>query len=45
LRNFAAARLPKQLWLVPGSAHADAQTIAKSEYQSRVTSFFEAALH
>jgi fermentation-respiration switch protein FrsA (DUF1100 family) len=44
LRNFAAARLPKQLWLVPGSGHADAQIIAKSQYQSRVTSFFEAAL-
>jgi hypothetical protein len=44
LRNFAAARLPKQLWLVPGSGHGDAQIIAKSQYRSRVTSFFEAAL-
>jgi dipeptidyl aminopeptidase/acylaminoacyl peptidase len=44
LRNFAAAGQPKQLWLVPGSGHADAQIIAKSQYQSRVTSFFEAAL-
>jgi uncharacterized protein len=44
LRNFSAAGEPKQLWLVPGSGHADAQIIAKSQYQSRVTSFFEAAL-
>ena len=44
LRNYAAAQLPKQLWLVPGSGHADAQIIAKAQYQSRVTSFFEAAL-
>jgi uncharacterized protein len=44
LRNFAAAGQPKQLWLVPGSGHADAQIIAKSQYQSKVTSFFEAAL-
>lgn len=44
LRNFAAAQQPKQLWLVPGSAHGDAQITAKSQYQSRVTNFFEAAL-
>ena len=44
LRNFAAAGLPKQLWLVPGSGHGDAQIVAKSQYQSRVTSFFEEAL-
>jgi uncharacterized protein len=44
LRNFAAAQQPKQLWLVPGSGHAEAQTIVQSEYQSRVTSFFAGAL-
>jgi fermentation-respiration switch protein FrsA (DUF1100 family) len=45
LRNFAAARQPKELWLVPGSQHADAQTGAKSEYQRKVTKFFEVAFH
>jgi uncharacterized protein len=44
LRNFAAAREPKELWLVPGSGHGNAHTIAKSEYERRVTQFFEAAL-
>jgi dipeptidyl aminopeptidase/acylaminoacyl peptidase len=44
LRNFAAAGQPKQLWLVPGSGHGDAQIVVKSQYQSRVTSFFEEAL-
>jgi uncharacterized protein len=44
LRNFAAAQQPKQLWLVPGSGHGDAQIIAKSQYESKVTNFFEAAL-
>ena len=44
LRNFAAARQPKELWLVPGSGHGNAEIIAKSQYQSKVTRFFEAAL-
>jgi fermentation-respiration switch protein FrsA (DUF1100 family) len=45
LRNFAAARQPKELWLVPGSEHGKAHTTAKAEYESRVTSFFNAAFH
>jgi uncharacterized protein len=44
LRNFAAARQPKHLWLLPGSGHAQAEIIAKSKYETRVTSFFEDAL-
>jgi uncharacterized protein len=44
MRNFAAARQPKQIWWVPGSSHAQAQTIAKSDYQTNVTKFFETAL-
>src|SRR5205823_10046438 len=40
LKNFAAARQPKELWLVPGSEHGTAHTIAKSEYESKVTKFF-----
>jgi dipeptidyl aminopeptidase/acylaminoacyl peptidase len=43
-RNFAAAGQPKELWLVPGSEHGQAQTSAKREYQARVTRFFQAAL-
>jgi uncharacterized protein len=45
LRNFAAARQPKQLWLVPGSGHGNAHTLAKSEYETRVATFFETALY
>jgi fermentation-respiration switch protein FrsA (DUF1100 family) len=44
LRNFAAAREPKDLWLAPGSGHGNAHTIAQSEYERRVTQFFKAAL-
>jgi uncharacterized protein len=44
LRNFAAARQPKQIWLTPGSSHGQAQIVAKSEYQATVTTFFETAL-
>lgn len=43
LRNFAAARQPKELWLVPGTGHAHAHTAAKSEYEKRVTRFFKSA--
>ena len=44
LRNFAAARQPKELWLAPGSDHGKAHTNAKAEYESRVTKFFEVAM-
>lgn len=44
LRNFAAAREPKELWLVPGTSHGKAHTIAKAEYERKVTRFFEAAI-
>jgi uncharacterized protein len=42
-RNFAAARQPKELWLVEGTGHGNAHTIARSEYEDRVTKFFNAA--
>lgn len=45
VRNFAAARQPKEVWLVPSYGHGQAQTTAKLEYQARVTRFFETALH
>jgi uncharacterized protein len=44
LRNYAAARSPKELWLVPGDQHGNAHTIAKAEYETRVTKFFNEAL-
>ncbi len=44
LRNYAAARSPKELWLVPGNQHGNAHTIAKAEYETRVTRFFDDAL-
>ena len=44
LRNYAAARSPKALWLVPGNQHGNAHTIAKAEYEIRVTKFFDDAL-
>jgi fermentation-respiration switch protein FrsA (DUF1100 family) len=43
-RNFAAAREPKQLWLVPGAGHGKAHTVAKAEYERRVIQFFNSAL-
>ena len=45
VRNFAAARQPKELWLVPGTGHGRSHTAAKAEYESRVDHFFEAAIH
>ncbi|HXR75256.1 MAG TPA: alpha/beta hydrolase [Bryobacteraceae bacterium] len=43
-QNFAHAREPKQLWLVPGAKHGKAHSVAKAEYERRVTAFFDAAL-
>jgi dipeptidyl aminopeptidase/acylaminoacyl peptidase len=44
LRNFAAARQPKELWLVPGASHGQAHTVAKAEYENKVDNFFRAAI-
>jgi fermentation-respiration switch protein FrsA (DUF1100 family) len=43
-RNFAAAREPKELWLVQAAGHARAHTVAKPEYEKRVTAFFNSAI-
>ena len=43
-QNFAHAREPKQLWLVPGAKHGKAHSVAKAEYERRVTAFFDKAL-
>jgi uncharacterized protein len=44
LRNFAAAGQPKDLWLVPGMGHGQAHTVAKPEYEKKVTNFFNSAM-
>jgi len=43
LRNYAAAREPKTLWLVPGNGHGHAHTVAKAEYERRVIGFLHSA--
>jgi dipeptidyl aminopeptidase/acylaminoacyl peptidase len=44
-RNFAHAREPKQLWLVPHARHGNAHSIAKAEYERRVIQFFQNSLN
>lgn len=41
---FAAAREPKQLWIVPGAEHIRCYDTDREEYERRVTHFFRAAL-
>ena len=43
-RNFAAARQPKELWLVPGAGHGESRAIAGAAYTHRVVAFFRQAL-
>jgi uncharacterized protein len=40
---FAAAKGPKELWLVPGAIHASAMGVAHGEYERRVLAFFAKA--
>jgi len=42
--QFAAAREPKQLWIVPGGAHGTNYLVARQEYERRVLEFFNQAL-
>lgn len=37
---FAKAKKPKQLWMVPGAAHAQCHKTAEKEYETRVIEFF-----
>jgi len=41
---YAAAREPKQWWLIPGSAHAQGAEKEPAEYERRVVEFFNANL-
>jgi alpha-beta hydrolase superfamily lysophospholipase len=42
-RLFAAAREPKELWVVPGAGHADFHRAAPAEYEARVLAFLSRA--
>ncbi len=42
-RLFAAAREPKELWIVPNAAHRQIETVARDEYRRRVVEFFDRA--
>lgn len=42
-RVYAAARGPKELWIVRGAGHAEALGYDHAEYERRVIQFFEAA--
>ena len=39
---FAAAREPKELWLIDGAQHQDLHAYAGEEYETRVLRFFSA---
>jgi uncharacterized protein len=43
-RLFAAARGPKELWVVEGAAHTDFHAAAREEYERRVLDFFDRSL-
>lgn len=43
-RNFAAAREPKELWLVPGAKHAQSHTVEAAQYEQKVVKFFTSRL-
>lgn len=43
-RLYAAARAPKELWLVPHASHTDYAEVASAEYQRRIINFFDHAL-
>jgi fermentation-respiration switch protein FrsA (DUF1100 family) len=44
-RLFAAARQPKELWIVPGGGHFNMHAYAGKEYEGRVSAFLERYLH
>ncbi len=42
---YAAANEPKELWIVPGAAHAGYMLAQPEEYQQRILSFFSTAFN
>ena len=43
-RLYAAAREPKELWLIPDTGHVDYLRASGEEYRRRVLAFFDGAL-
>lgn len=43
-RLFAAAHEPKELWIIPGAAHANYQRLIPAEYEQRILAFLDRAL-
>src|SRR5512144_1562260 len=43
-RVYAAAKEPKELWIVPGAGHGGTIAAAESEYEKRVGEFFDKSL-
>jgi fermentation-respiration switch protein FrsA (DUF1100 family) len=44
LAQFAAAKEPKDLWIVPGGSHGTNHVTSPGDYEHRVIEFFSAAL-
>ena len=44
-RLYAAARAPKELWIVPGARHFNMHTYAGREYEQRISAFLSQYLH
>lgn len=44
-RLFAAAREPKELWIVPNAFHRRIEEVAREEYRHRVIDFFDCAFN
>lgn len=40
-RLYAAAKVPKELWIIPGAEHGGTLASAESEYEKRVGEFFD----
>ena len=38
-RLYTAARIPKELWIVPGAGHFNMHSYAGKEYEQRITAF------
>ncbi len=44
-RLFAAARQPKELWIVPGGGHSNMHAYAGKQYENRILDFLERYMH
>ncbi|WP_394808151.1 alpha/beta hydrolase [Nitrosomonas sp.] len=44
-RLYAAAKAPKELWIIPGARHFNMHTYAGQEYEQRISAFLSQYLH